>query len=317
LVLDEYVELLSLKVGDQEVATGGRIVLSDSDYNFAPIAVDLGDLQKRSQVLTALEAEGIYGVKDLELVIVASSGYLKLLDVVYRESLAAALSDVQRLRSCTDPLRPAALQARRSGCAISLYISLSKALVPKPLKAWRAYTWLASADWRVSTQFAAISFSPKRLTEEVRIRFGLPKGTMRYLYLEESPAQTPLDTSVEYFVDEGVLRALSANPKSISSIAVQRQLFIDSIGSMVSALLVDDQLSTYQWDDIHNTLLGNVIEAVSGLPPSSPPKERLRVHSVLLENLKRGAEGPALFMAQVEAVVDLATTTRLMLGGDQ
>jgi len=140
---------------------------------------------------------------------------------------------------------------------------------------------------------------------------------MRYLYLEESPAQTPLDTSVEYFVDEGVLRALSANPKSISSIAVQRQLFIDSIGSMVSALLVDDQLSTYQWDDIHNTLLGNVIEAVSGLPPSSPPKERLRVHSVLLENLKRGAEGPALFMAQVEAVVDLATTTRLMLGGDQ
>lgn len=315
--LEGFVDLLKLRVGVEEVASGGRIVLSDADYNHVPISVDLGDARARVDLLVALEEEGIYRVEDLELVIIASSNYLKLLDILHQEPLAKALSNGGRSRSCTDPLRPSALQARRSGCTISLYISLSKEIEAEPMKAWRAHTWLASADWRVSTQFAAISFSPKPLTEQVLKDFGLPKGTMRFLLLEESPALIAADSSIEYFVDEEVLRALSTNPKSISSIGVQKQLFIDAIGSMVSALLVDDQLSTYQWDDVKQSLLGNVIEAVSVLGPATLPRERLRRHSELLEQLKRGSEGPALFMAQLEAVVEVASATRSMLGGDQ
>lgn len=311
--LDEFLLGARLLVGTDFVTAGGRQHLSDADYLSVPVGIDFGAAADRRAALTALEQEGDYSTADLEVVVVASSPFLKIVEVLKREALADLLLDNDGTRSFTGEHRPKALRAYKSGCTIAAYVCLAGALTPAPLKAWRRATWLAMTDWRLTTQTGAVGFVPLPLTDAVRTAENLPAGTLRYLKIEDSPANLDTDVALEFYVDETVLRDLNIDPRSPRSIALQRQLFVDAIGVIVAGFRTDEDLAGYTWNTVERTLIGSVIEAVSGSKPTTPPAERLARNAALLGMLQDNGSGPARFMAYVEAAADILGATKAML----
>lgn len=311
--LDEFLMGARLLVGTEYVTAGGRRHLSDGDYLSDPVGVDFGSVSTRREALIALEAEGEYSTADLEVVILATSPFLKIAEVLHRRPITDLLMDNDGTCSFTGEERPAALRAYKSGCTISAYVCLARALDPKPLSAWRRATWIAMTDWRLSTQAGAVGFVPLPLTDAVRQAEQLPAGTLRFLRIDESPAHLDTDVALEFYVDEVVLRDLNVDPRSARSIALQRQLFVDAIGVIAGAFRADEELAHYTWPEVERTLIGSVIEAVSGSKPTTPPAERVQRNTALLKMLQDQNSGLARFMGYVEATADILGATKAML----
>ena len=177
-------------MGDQVCHADARL-LFETSHDFARAAPALSWARDEAEMMhfRDLLRRGVHqsGIpaSQLGLIVVASSRYLHIADIVYRLPLAQC-DELPRLHSLKE-CRPRALQASTHGAEVSAYIALLQNRDQAPLQPWRKGTWLARTTFRLTIgQTEASIFRPEPLTDTDREEMNLGKETVRYFYLGES-----------------------------------------------------------------------------------------------------------------------------------
>ena len=261
----------TLRVGAFELRPDDRLVLGRDEFLRSSLEVHLGgSINQVADSTQGLCAE----VRDLGiqpdsavLAINLYSGFLKYSDYV-------ALVPLSQLVDIPNPIvisgtdeRPRALRTAHSGCRVEISVLLAEQLPPAPGRPWRKGTWLARSRFYIGTEREFSGFSPRPLGKEEKIALGLPPRAMRYVSLPETlnPCidEFSID-SLELWLDSDLLAAISAQPKSSVAVAVQGQLFVDAMRTIVLASRSDPRLVEMSWEDVEVSTLGHVIRGLSG-----------------------------------------------------
>ena len=304
--LDRIADAIRLRVGDELLEPGGGKILDESVYLHTPVNVVLPGRVVIEEELEAARADLErldLAADDVKFVVVMSSGYLKLLDFA-AECLLGDLSKVPSEIHLTKGGRPRALQAPHGGCTIEVLFYLANEKPKKTGRPWRYATWLAKSTFELATEQAFRGFTPKPLTAAEKAARALSPKTVRYITLDNnSPIEPDLtEDLVEVWIDSDLLAQMSVAPKSKSSVALQRQFFVDAVAAVVSAAVALPGIADLGWSEIKETILGRVISMVA--PSNSKPEVRESACKVYLDMLKTN---PPQFMSYVEAAAGLST----------
>ena len=307
--LDAFQEIFNqfrLIVGTDRVEPDDAIRLTREGFVLRPVSLELSATDELFELsilgLGRRSAELGFQLSDLELVITASSPYLKIADIVTRHPLSR-FSELERSVSLTSPTRPRALHALHSGCTIDAYLCLASDLPQLPLRPWRRGTWLAKVSFGITSESQPIGFSPRPLTEADRKRLDLPDGVLRFIDLGDV---SPLDegtneSSLDMWVDAEVLAKLSASSGSAPAKLFQLQLFLDAVLVILDGARLDPQLRVCTIEDLHGTLFGTLIEGLSRRPGQTVEQRKTAAQ----ELLHVARDKPQLFIAHAEATIGL------------
>jgi hypothetical protein len=304
-----------VRVGADLIETGGSLVLEEDVFLRSNVSLSLASdasaiakaMQAAGSDLASLELE----LDDLSFAVVLSSGYLKIAEFQLQMPLSQLATAGPNLL-LSGPPRPAALRSPRAGCQIEALIHLSRERPRRPLRPWRYGTWIASARFGILTQHAFTGFTPKPLTPEKKAELRLPAKTVRYITLGgASPVEEGVaEDSVEVWFDADLLAKMSANPRSKASVALQRQLFVDAIATVLSDSRVTEDFDQLTWADLQDTLLGRVVALVA----PSHANEGART-AACMTYLKMIQDEPAQFLAYAEECAGLMSALDAELGG--
>jgi hypothetical protein len=302
--LDSIVKGCELHLGAQHVPAGGNLAVSAADYAERRLRIALPWENEEEAALAVKEATAElesagYTADRVAFVAVAQSKFLKLRDVI----AVIRLSELHDITSINVEERPAALRTPRSGSEIGVSFVLLEGGAPQMLRAWRKSTWLHHATFKLSTNLSQLGFTPRPLTDEERTSQELPKGTLRYIVLKESPLDEGVsEEMVEMWVDSDLLHSLSTQPNSPASRVMQAQLFVDCVSEIISSALKDPALTELGWQDVQDTLLGRVIVAIVPPPPSHRIDEGISHYGGYLDLLR---QDPSKLMAYAEELAEL------------
>jgi hypothetical protein len=314
-LLDDLCEGMRLIVGDQSVMPDSGLILEEDVYLRSGVRLRLAkDAESLRELIATLAGESGASplgaldltIADLEFVVISTSWFLRIVDIVDRRPLAE-LSSSSLLVDVSGSPRRKSLRSPNAGCEIVAMISLATSHPKKPLRPWRAGTWLARSSFSLSTAQSFNGFTPKPMDAAKKIELGLPNACTRFITMGKV---SPLDEdtnedSLELYVDEGLLASMSAMPRSKASKALQQQLFIDSVTAVARAAREnrsDDvpDLNTCAWSDIEKSLIGKVITALA--PKSTDAAELEKSCTGLLDVLR---DEPARFVAHAEALAGI------------
>jgi hypothetical protein len=282
--LDSIVKGCELHLGAQHVPAGGNLAVSAADYAERRLRIALPWESEEEAALAVKEATAElesagYTADRVAFVAVAQSKFLKLRNVI----AVIPLNELHDITSINVEDRPAAL--------------------PQLLRAWRKSTWLHHATFKLSTNLSQLGFTPRPLTDEERTSQELPKGTLRYIVLKESPLDEGVsEEMVEMWVDSDLLHSLSTQPNSPASRVMQAQLFVDCVSEIISSALKDPALTELGWQDVQDTLLGRVIVAIVPPPSSHRIDEGISHYGGYLDLLR---QDPSKLMAYAEELAEL------------
>lgn len=241
----------------------------------------------------------------LALVVVASTPFLKVSEIVLEQS-AADLSDASRIEVLTDGRRPASLSAPFSGFTVDAYLVLDDGLPSRPLRPHVKGTWLSWAQYRVGTSLGPALLPPTPLTDEIRDREDLPKKSVRYLYFGDHELLQPYADQEQpvFYVDEKLLAQMNARRRSSASRALQLQLAHDFTSAVVRKASGDPDVQNVSYDDLRSSLLGSVLRIAGG--PGATPADLDR----LLNHVR---EDPEYVIARTEHFIDVGSGFASML----
>lgn len=316
-------EEMRLIVGEHLVMPDGGLILDEDVYlrngvNLQ-LASDKQNLKKLINTLIGANGENPFDligltVNDLEFVVVGRSSFLRIVDIIDRRPLAQLANGPVLLDIGGSPRRDF-LRSPNSGCEITAMVCLAETRPKMPLRPWRAGTWLSKTSFTLSTTNSFIGFTPKPMDSDRKRELKLPTSTVRYITMGNV---SPLDSasnenSLEMFVDVELLALMSAMPRSVTSRALQQQLFVDSIAAVTRAArdnVAEDipNLTECSWADIENTLMGTIITALA--PKSSDATTQARSCADLLDVLR---DDPARFVARAEALSGLLGSLESLL----
>ena len=310
--LDQLLKDMEVRFGDSTIACDGWTFVSEESFLRSPVVLRLAGESDLRHSLVAVEEEletSPYCMTDLTLVVVLSSAFLKQAEVTLRVPLLE-LSHFGGMIELSGPPRPRVFRSPNAGCQIDVNVCLSRELPRKPLQAWRAWTWISRASFRVKSERSFTNFTPRPLTDVDRDRLGLPRGAFRYVTMADA---SPLEVgtngeSLELWVDADALATMAASNTSMSSVILQRQLFVDAISAVVRAASADPSLRSVTIQDLEETLLGSVLRLVAGANATS---EALSLH------LDMVIVDPALFLARVEDIVGMLGSVGDLFGGQR
>ena len=301
-------DMAEFRLGGQRCGDGERIVVETAeDFLLSEPLIAWARDERGLDGFRHLLKSGIEQSRirssDLSLVVVASSGYLKIADICFQKSLAESAS-IGRTVSFAE-CRPRALRAASHGATVSAYITLSRKQprADADLRPWRLGTWLARATYRVALAAAEESiFFPTPLTDEIKKQHGLPVGTVRYFDLNDAdPFQPQPDGGMPYlYVDEELLTRLHAEGGSPRSRVLQAQLVCDFANGIVQAAAARiGELDGRTWSEVEGSLIGRVVRVAAG---RNAPVEQYEEKLLLVKN------DPGKLMALVEHAVGLRST---------
>ncbi len=234
------------------------------------------------------------------LVIVASSPYLKLAQIVFQEPWGG----FGRTINLGAHGMPDAFRCIHHGCEIGVHLVLRDEATKAPRSPWRKGTWLSSVAFKLRTESEGFGFSLIPLTDEIRDDKQLPRKALRYVELPGSPMEIDSSANIGIYVDASLLGRLEREASTKWAIAFQDQLVIDLLGAVAMHALAAG-LDDCSWHDVKTSLLGSVIEMVAGKDGDPRCEELL---SALIVN-------PSVFMAAAEGVLEM-TDNVMRLPGD-
>lgn len=306
--LDELGRILEQTVlrfgGDRCISDGTlSIDLSPHEFLLTPVALewavdDEAFSQLDGRLATAASAARL-GLDRLSLLIVATSSFLKLADVLLDHS-AAHLDKLPRVTSLTDDGRCGALSAPFSGFTVSVYLILAETVAPEPLRPHLKGSWLARTTFTVETSLAPAILPPTPLTKEKREQLGLPGRVVRFLDFGEHDLFSPYRDQERpiFYIDDGLLAELNAKRTAPPSKALQLQLAQDFVSAVVRrAATQRDRLRDMAYEDVRSCLLGSVIRIAAG--PGSTERQRADLMQLI-------AEEPEKVIAYAEHAIDVA-----------
>jgi hypothetical protein len=292
-----------LFVGQNEYQSGSSVIVPLESFLMRPVSLVLSPSDDEFEALATDLARGVQELDlapdDVDVVVVASTPYLKLTEVVSQVRLSK-LEEAGRVLLLTDQGRPRPLQTPHGGYSIDVYLALADQREPIALRPWRKGTWLARTRFSVTTDLGSVGFVPRPLTSEVKEELGLPAGAVRYVVLED---ETPLlsevsDDAVQLFVDSDLLAQMSAAPRSPASQAIQLQLFVDAIRAILDAADDDESFQDLMSvADVEGSLLQRIMAMVAGRGVSESDSDFRDRQD---EFLKMARTSRARFMAHVE-----------------
>jgi len=293
-----------LKVGDSVLAPSGRATLDHDAYLHSSVRLHLGgegglSEDDLSEIFDGVEELGV-NPDHAEFAVNLYSGFLKISEYVVRHPVSR-LGDLASVVDIAVPgARPHALRTPYSGCRIEASILLGRSGEKRPGRPWRKGTWLARSQFFISCDLEFAGFTPRPMDAAQKELLGLPAKATRYVTLPPGLDPVREDASpdvLEMWVDSDLLAAISAQPKSTLSMALQRQLFIDAFAAITNVARSDSGLQDVQWAEIEDTLLGRLIRGLAGRgKKGSEGSDAVRFQNLL--NLLRSDH--AKFMATVE-----------------
>jgi len=321
--LNTFFERMRLIVGEHLVMPDSGLILEEEEYlrngvNLQ-LASDKPGLKRLISTLKGGDGPNPFDpigltIDDLEFVVVGRSSFLRIVDIIDRRPLAQLANGPVLLDISGSPRRDF-LRSPNSGCEITAMVCLAETRPKMPQRPWRAGTWLSKTNFTLSTINSFIGFTPKPMDSDRKRELKLPASAVRYITMGNV---SPLDeaaneNSLEMFVDVELLALMSAMPRSITSKALQQQLFVDSIAAVTRAArdnVAEDipKLSECSWADIKNTLMGTIITALA--PKSTDAATQARSCADLLDVLR---DDPAQFIARAEALSGLLGSLETML----
>ena len=267
-----------------------RLELAENDASFGE-AID-----------AVVEASAVYGEDAVEFVVVVSSAYLKLSDVVVRKPLI----DVERSLTLTDG-DARGFGAIHHGCDVEAFLVLKNEIDQQPLQPWRKGTWLSRATFGLRTGLDGLGFTILPLTDEKRTELSLPSKTLRYVVIEESPLQASSVATVTLYVDEELLAHLNKTPRTSWARAFTDQLAVDVLAAVAMSALADPNMKEVSWEAVDGTLMGSLLMMVGGRPDGSAKEH----YEALLDVLRAN---PLDFLARIEGALEMRDSGRLIVG---
>ncbi len=312
--LDDLLHRSTLRVGLETVENDGKVVLDEDVFLRARVTLILASDVATIDAAVGAAASDLASLDvsadDLAFAVVLSSGYLKIAEFACQAPLVE-LAGLGHEIDLSGSVRPSALRSPRAGCQVEALIYLAKERPRQPLRPWRFGTWISRASFELVTEHGYSGFTPKPLTAAKKVELKLPAKTVRFIVLGDSPLEQGVtEDSVEVWFDADLLAKMSATPKGKTSVALQRQLFIDAVAAVVAAAGRHPDLNKSGWADVKDTLLGRVVAAVA--PSSHSEEARARACMSHLELIK---SDPAKFLTYAEEAAGLAAAYDSMLEG--
>jgi hypothetical protein len=246
-----------------------------------------------------------FDTADLSLVLVASSSFLKVADIVF-ECPVTELWRLARVIDLTQTDRYPAFSAPFTGFTVDAYLLLSRSGRPEPLRPYLRGTWLAWSRFQVGTTQAPALLPPTPLTDEIREQHRLQGKTIRYLYFGDHDPLQPYSGQEQpvFYVDAKLLAQLNAQRNSRASRALQLQLVQDFAAAVVRRASANAEMDGVSYDDVRNSLLGSVIRIAAG--PGGTDGDRDNLVATLRDS-------PEYVIARIEHFVDVASAYRSLL----
>jgi hypothetical protein len=241
--------------------------------------------------------------RSIGLLIIASSSYLKLAQIVICESI----DEVSRLVDLgTDPVADPFL-ATHHGCDIEVSLVLLEQAAMSDFEPWRKGTWLARSKFGLRTSIEGFGYLLHPLTDEERVRMSLPSGCLRYVDVPVSPLDESAGAggSVNVYVDADLLVRLEKESSRPWAIAFTDQLALDFLMAIVLRASAVPEFREVEWGQVSGSLLGSVIEAVAKTSDAE----------TLEHYLYRLQEDPNRFVAMIEGMLDMRANSKRMQVG--
>ena len=158
-------------------------------------------------------------------------------------------------------------------------------------------------NFSISTSVAESGFTLLPLTDDRRQELGLPKGTLRYIEVDDPTDPAIGQDGITFWLDEEILARLGMVDSS-GTRWLQRQLFIDAMSAIVREGLRSHDLDRRSLADLDGTLLARVVDLVAGAHGTVPKRA---------EAFEQLINDPGRFVASIEHRVpdfkkDLANT---------
>jgi hypothetical protein len=309
--ISRFFDDAELVIGNDEtifVAAGNRRVVSDHELRSGSFSLSLArdDAAFEELVQRAIEAAGDT-VDSVGLAVVATSAYLKLADVL----VDRPLREIDRITPLTDGAAARSFHAVVHGCDVEAGLVLRNDLDDAPLRPWRKATWLSRARFELRTGLDGAGFNVLPLDDERRAELHLPKKTLRYVALEESPLELAAAAAVNLYVDSDLLARLNREMSKGWAVAFSDQLAVDVLSAIANRALVDTNIDEADWTQIEESLLGAVIAMVDGNAGGSE-SEVTRRRQDLLDTLR---SHPTRFLALIEGAVEMRDNVKRIVGG--
>lgn len=315
--LDRLVHGLHLQVGERTIGNGNRLVLDEEEYRRLPVKVTLPDVDRLKQHIKAIEnelASRELTIGDVVLSVNLSSSFLKISEFTHVVPLVDLPGQGDELLLTPDGQRPNALRTSRSGCGIEVAALLSRQKVAEIGRPWRKGTWLSRATFTLACEAEFGGFVPRPMDASTKADLRLPAGATRYIVVP--PGVDPLVDEVtpdvvEMWVDADLLANLSARDKSPSSVAFQKQLFVDAFTGVMFEVRARSDFAERTWTDVVDSMFGKMIAAIAGRT-STDNDEKFNQRCADLMNLLK--DDLARFVAHVESFADLTPSVLKNLG---
>lgn len=177
--------------------------------------------------------------KEVELSIFVNSPGLKQSVLAYKCALSAIPSDAMVLdEMATD------LAKSRGGINVTVALILAKQLKPEALRPFFFGEWIARKDFALRPEISSEVFNLKRLTDEAKQKFGLPRGTTFWVSMEGGSLNDPessLTDILTIWMDEAVYDHLARSNISPASVGIQKLMLADVVSSIVCEALSDKE----------------------------------------------------------------------------
>jgi hypothetical protein len=266
---------------DDEEHEAGSVVLEPFRLSGSKMKIRLPKVTD----LRAAIAKSKLAEEDCGLVVLGTSRTHRDAQILLEEKISAASyeSDYLLKRSDAD-----LILNDQNGFTLTIAIVLLHDIETEPLRPNMAGTWLARRVFNVSPEKEDNSFSPEELTEAIREQFRLPKGTLRFVAVDDVLSADAIGDAVHVYVDGEVLNLLLANPTE--PLAVQMQI----------------ELAVLAMDVVAQTIVHELQDAV-GHSPTEADLEPYEAPRRFFESLGRA------FERSVNEVIDISATAPELL----
>jgi len=320
--LEDLVDQSSLTLGDETFYPISNLNIDLDRCSVEAIEINVGVSQAKGEwlrrVQEALTPAGVDS-SDVLVRIEVTSNYLKTSEILSNETLESLASRAGVIKICERSGRRSNIfSSTRHG--FFLTVSLIRASEIESARfgsPWRKGTILATVTFNFSNQEGSIGFVPLPLTDEVRAREGLHKGTMRYVACDESPLSiTDTDGAVKFYVDSLILERLSNQRQGgpISSM-IQNQLALDVLSAIIAKASLDDNIRDATMSDpaTRSSLIGKIVNALAGSQKNEPQPQLLARQNQLLHEI---ASNPQKVIAIAEGSTSLLKSTRSLIDSE-
>ncbi|WP_420437120.1 hypothetical protein [Candidatus Poriferisodalis sp.] len=305
----------TLRFGSQHCAADSSITISDAFERCEAWLRWAGDGQHREFVQSIREGVNDVGLRleDCCVIAVARNGYLKMREVVFKHSLVdpSALVADARLDLAEDAAqRRRVFRGGSHGITIDAYVVLARTVPEsdrRPLRPWRAGTWLAHGRFTVRCRNDTELFRPHLLDKEQRARLGLPDGSMMFADFDgdvDDP-EVPAADAVTFWVDEELLQAIDAQRRSPASELIQRWLFAEFITAVIHRYANEAAASPNAgrptYDEIKGSLIARIVTMLAGRSGADDERDDL---------LRDIRHRPELVIARVQDRISLLGPAR-------